>query len=431
MRQLSRVGIIGILIFGFGVTTVAQTEGSAPSAIPASVVQQAIDFRKEYGLDSDAETVARYEADASLSRSYGTALTKDEELELRRRDVITSSLDSLVAELEKQPAFAGIYFDQLAGGVIDVATTEDSATMALIATRFAPEGAVVRTRMVANSMGTLRDLQAAVTGDLEDWRASGVRFASVGVDVQKNLLRISVVDLTADAMAKIEAKYGPAVDVVPGEEAQTGSCVSRTNCGAPVKGGLSITGGGWVCTSGFGGKLLSTGRLLLLTAGHCLKDSGLAATWYHHGVSVGQGWQHTFFNGSKADVGSTLWAETGARNWMYASSNLDIRNILSSKSNAAQVVGATVCRSGQTSGWRCGTIAQTAVDTVMSGVLIYHMWWTNYVSAGGDSGAAMMDNGTSAMGIFSGGTSTQSIYSTIYWIGQAAGVRPCYNTACS
>jgi len=417
--------------FALATATAATVPTSGAATVPDPGYEWAIQFRGDFGLDADPETVARYEADASLSRSYGVALTSTEEAELRRRDAITSNLDDLVGELEKDSSFAGIYFDQVAGGVIDVATIADPVSVARIATRLVPAGASVRTRKVKYATADLQDLQASVTADWGAWHKEGVKLASVGIDVRANRLRIAIVDLTEASRQKIEAKYGPAVDVVFGEEPQAGACNSRTDCGAPVKGGLSITGNGWVCTSGFGAKLVSTGSLRLLTAGHCLKDSGLAATWYHHGVAIGKGWVHAYFDGSKADAGATLWGETGARNWMYASSKLDIRNILGSKSNASQTVGATVCRSGQTSGWKCGQISATAVDTSIGGVLIYHMWWTNFTSGGGDSGGAMMDNGTSAMGILSGYTSTQSIYSTVYWSEQATGVRPCYTSTCS
>lgn len=415
-----------VLVLCAGISMPASAASTTPTSItPQLEIDQAIQFRNEYGLDSNPATVARYAADDALSRSYGVPLTVSEEQELRRRDAITASLDPLVAELEKQPSYAGIYFDQAAGGVIDIATTDDPARMADLA-KLAPVGAEVRIRMVQYTTHELEALQASVTSDWQAWRDSGVNLASIGIDVKANLLRVSVVDLSQDVKGRIEAKYGPALDVVLGEEVQAGACASRTNCAAPLKGGLSITGGGWVCTSGFGGKLDSTGSLRLITAGHCLKNSG-AVTWSHNGVAIGKALVHYYYSNSTADAGLIAWSESGARNRVYASSHLDI---LSSMTNATQVVGATVCRSGKSSGWRCGTIASTNVDTSVSGVLILHMWWTNYPSTGGDSGGPMMDNGTKAMGIFSAYTSTQSVYSTITWITDASGVRPCYTTTC-
>ena len=168
----------------------------------------------------------------------------------------------------------------------------------------------------------------------------------------------------------------------------------------------------------------------MLTAGHCLADTGLSATWYHHGSAIGKGYTHGYFEGSMADAGAIMWSESGARNRVYASSKSDIRNITGSRSNSAQAVGVAVCRSGQTSGWKCGQITATEVSTRVDGVLILHTWWTDFTSAGGDSKGAMMNNGTLAMGVASAMTSSQTVYSTIAYTQQGIGVRPCYTATC-
>jgi streptogrisin C len=103
--------------------------------------------------------------------------------------------------------------------------------------------------------------------------------------------------------------------------------------------------------------------------------------------------------------------------------------------NSSQTVGKTVCRSGQTSGWRCGTIAATNINVNIGGTWVLHQWETSYSSALGDSGATMMDNGVAWMGVLSSITSTNSFYGTVdYAIQEPFGgshlLNPCVSSGC-
>ena len=69
-------------------------------------------------------------------------------------------------------------------------------------------------------------------------------------------------------------------------------------------GGLQITFTGWSCTTGFVARDTETGKLVVLTAGHCLAGSGLSALWSHHGVAIGRASVEAFDPGSNADVGA-------------------------------------------------------------------------------------------------------------------------------
>ena len=392
--------------------------------------QWAIQFRSTYGFRSDEEFVSAAEADPFLSREYGLALTENEVAEMHRRDAVATNIVLLSAYLANEERFGGLFLDQSAGAVVDVAYAGDPDSIQSKVNSLAPAGANVRIRHVQYTLAELSALQDRVTQDADMWRTSGVIIASVGVDIRGNRTRVAVADLTGEAAGKLADEYGPRAEIVGGEAPAPASCVSRSDCASPLKGGLWIVSGGFACTSGFLGRPgTAPTPLYMMTAGHCLQDSGLAPNWTHHGVVIGHGAFEQYYNGTNADIGAINATESGAKNQVYANSPTDIRSITGHLLISQQPVGATICRSGASSGYRCGQVAQTNVDTWVGPYLVHHMWVTDYPSSGGDSGGSMI-NGFNAAGIFSALTSTNSYYSTIDWIVTEHNVRPCYSASC-
>jgi hypothetical protein len=68
-------------------------------------------------------------------------------------------------------------------------------------------------------------------------------------------------------------------------------------------------------------------------------------------------------------------------------------------------VGAAICRSGRTSGWRCGTIeAKNQTVNYSSGETILNLTRTTACSEGGDSGGSFITGPGQAQGVLSGGS---------------------------
>lgn len=73
--------------------------------------------------------------------------------------------------------------------------------------------------------------------------------------------------------------------------------------------------------------------------------------------------------------------------------------------STAAGVGAAICRSGRTSGWRCGNIEATGVTvTYSSGETIVNLTRTTACSEGGDSGGSFITGPGQAQGVLSGGS---------------------------
>ncbi|MDC0711863.1 S1 family peptidase [Stigmatella sp. ncwal1] len=156
-----------------------------------------------------------------------------------------------------------------------------------------------------------------------------------------------------------------------------------------VRGGdLCIIGGGR-CTVGFsvdGG---------FVTAGHC----GLAgaAVIGHNGVAMGT------VRASGFPGRDHSWVATNAswtpRPWVRGPNGENI--IVTGAQSAA--VGASVCRSGFTTGWRCGTILAKNVTVNYAQGAVHGLTRTNVCSEPGDSGGPWLA-GSQAQGLTSGST---------------------------
>ncbi|GAA4931079.1 streptogrisin C [Actinomycetospora succinea] len=160
-------------------------------------------------------------------------------------------------------------------------------------------------------------------------------------------------------------------------------------------GGDAIRVNGTRCSLAFTATSES-GAPRLITAGHCttrggdvtgannapvgpVRSSVFDRTGDWGVVDVGPGWRAT---PSVAAEGSTTRSITGT---------------------ATAPVGATVCRSGSTTGWRCGKVTAVDVTANYAAGPVQGLVLTDACSEGGDSGGPFV-SGSSALGLLSGGT---------------------------
>lgn len=100
----------------------------------------------------------------------------------------------------------------------------------------------------------------------------------------------------------------------------------------------------------------------------------------------------------KVDVTSSAWSLSGTVN-RYGGGDVAV------KGSAEAPIGASVCRSGSTTGWHCGTItAKNQTVIYINGGLVGGLTETTACAEPGDSGGSFITGTGQAQGMTSGGS---------------------------
>lgn len=185
----------------------------------------------------------------------------------------------------------------------------------------------------------------------------------------------------------------------------------RTTDDAPVQQQGAVVGGEkWIpgsespCSIGFS-VTAAGGAKGFLTAGHCTNDVDQPA-YGKDGSRLGTsnvGGTHSI-NAREGDFGLVSVDQPGwtvdARVSGYGSGDVTVTG------STEGIVGQSVCRSGQTSGWHCGEITKVNQSVDYGNVVVDGLSWTDTCSSGGDSGGSYVTAADSkAVGVHSGGGS--------------------------
>jgi streptogrisin C len=158
---------------------------------------------------------------------------------------------------------------------------------------------------------------------------------------------------------------------------------------------------GFICSLGFNART-SSGAYVFVTAGHCGEGY---PTFSRNGVTLGGTRAYSFPTNDYAAVNinnPTYWNPQGAVD-MYNGYARLVRGY----SQAA--VGSSLCKSGRTTGWTCGTIqAYNQTVNYGGGDIVYGLVRHSACVEQGDSGGSNM-SGNYAQGVSSGGQ--------LYWNG--------------
>jgi hypothetical protein len=99
------------------------------------------------------------------------------------------------------------------------------------------------------------------------------------------------------------------------------------------------------------------------------------------------------------------WVRVNAGNTLLATVYGWGKGDVTVRGSTEAAVGAAICRSGRTSGWRCGTIeAKNQTVSYSSGETILNLTRTTACSEGGDSGGSFITGPGQAQGVLSGGS---------------------------
>ncbi len=180
--------------------------------------------------------------------------------------------------------------------------------------------------------------------------------------------------------------------------------VERTttrNVDTALYGGQQVNmSNGYVCSLGFNA-LKSSGGYAFVTAGHCAEGY---PTFSRNGVTLGSTISYSFPSNDYGAVNindAAYWQPQAAVD-MYNGS----ARVVSGYSQAA--IGSSVCKSGRTTGWTCGTIqAYNQTVNYGNGDIVYGLVQHSACVEQGDSGGSNI-TGNLAQGITSGAQLYQS-----------------------
>ncbi|WP_279365940.1 S1 family peptidase [Microbacterium testaceum] len=330
----------------------AQTPTSSPDAAVDGVDAQLLEaMAADLGTDvAGAQDVLRFQADAVGTADEVAAVSGD--------------------------AFAGTWLDESTRTVYAAATTDAARAAA------ADAGAVP-----VAAEHSLDDLEA-IAAKIESSPVPDV-IPSWWIDVEANDLVVDVVaggdQAAADFVATLDAPAGAV-------RLETGAQAPETF--ATIQGGVAYNINNQSrCSVGFavqGG---------FVTAGHC----GVAGDSTTYGT----------FQGSSFPGNDYAWVSTPNHTPVGSVSNYAGGSV-AVKGSTAAAVGATVCRSGSTTGWHCGQIQGFNSTVRYAEGSVSGLIRTNVCAEPGDSGGSLLA-GNQAQGVTSGGSGNCSTGGTTYF----------------
>jgi streptogrisin C len=279
-------------------------------------------------------------------------------------------------------AFGGAWIPSGASR-LTVAVT-DPATAATVKAEGAEVKVVHRGQAELDAALTALDKHAAKAGSVRGWY----------VDVASNSV-VVMAKPGAEAAARAFAKASGAGTVSVTTAAEAPRPMYDTRGGDQY-----VINGNTLCSIGFA---VAGG---FVSAGHC-GGTGSPTLGYNN---VAQG----TFAGSSFPGNDYSWIRTNSswtsQPWVnnYAGGNV----LVSGSQDAA--VGSSVCRSGRTTGWRCGTILGRNETIVYSQGAVSGLSRSNACAEPGDSGGSWI-SGNQAQGVTSGGSGNCSSGGTMWF----------------
>lgn len=277
-------------------------------------------------------------------------------------------------------AYGGAWFDARSGKLV-VAVTDAAASDAVKA-----DGA--STVRVAHSAASLDTAKAALDARSRTSAGAPTAVRSWRVDVRTNQV-VAEVQAGAEGRADVRAFLAPARAGGLLTVHADNSPAPQTYSAGTVGGDPYYINGNVRCSIGFsvvGG---------FVSAGHCGTPGSSVAGWDGSAVGSFAGSSFPGNDYSYITIGNGWWTAPVVLGWGTVS------DVLVRGSGVAPV-GSSICRSGSTSHWHCGTVlAQNQTVNYAQGA-VYEMTGTNVCAEPGDSGGSFI-SGDQAQGVTSGG----------------------------
>ncbi|WP_329133737.1 S1 family peptidase [Streptomyces sp. NBC_01476] len=351
---LSVLLALGTSALGLAPASSADTGGSAPAVREMSPGLVGA-MQRDLGLDP-AQATARLHAEA------------------------TASALAPKAQRAAGAAYGGAWFDA-AKNTLVVAVTDGSAADAVRATG----ATAVR---VAHSARTLDAAKSLLDSRASAGAGAPAAVHSWHVDPRTSQVVAEVAVGTA-TRPDVAAFLAPARDRGLLTVQETAAPAARTLSAGTVGGDPYYINGNTRCSIGFsvvGG---------FVSAGHCGTPGSSVAGWDGSAMGSFAGSSFPGNDYSYITIGNGWWTVPVVLGWGTVSDVLV-------RGSAVAPVGSSICRSGSTSHWHCGTVLTQNETVNYSQGAVYQLTGTNVCAEPGDSGGSFI-TGDQAQGVTSGG----------------------------
>ncbi|SEQ26730.1 streptogrisin C [Lentzea xinjiangensis] len=366
MNRTSAARVTGAVLLATGVVTALSVPAFGAPAAPVAPT----------GSDTEsypAELLQAVQRDLGLNAEQARVRLASDQKSSELAEQAKASLGD---------AFGGAWIDQ-ASGKLTVAVTRPGLSVS---------GADVK--VVSSSLAQLNGTKSVL-----DLMSAPSSITSWRVDEKSNTVVVEVNKNTRDAAAEKFIATAKSIGSAVTVEEVTESPKPLYD----LRGGDAIYMGGGRCSLGFS---VSGGYV---TAGHC-GTTGTAVSGYNR---VAQG----TFAGSVFPSSDMAWVRTNAnwtpRPWVnrYNGSNVTVQG------STQAAVGSQICRSGSTTGWRCGTVQAFNQTVNYPQGQVRGLTRTNACAEGGDSGGSWVAGSGfgQAQGVTSGGSGNCSSGGTTYF----------------
>jgi streptogrisin C len=281
-------------------------------------------------------------------------------------------------------AFAGAFFDKTAA-VLVVAVTDPAVFDAVRATGAQPKLASASYARLEQELHVLDSRTGTAPSEVVSWR----------IDEKANAV---VVDVAGGPSQAVKTFLSGQRHVTVNYNQPR----AQTTAVRELIGGMAIYSPSR-CSLGFNARSAS-GVVYVLTAGHCTAYTGL--WWDVYGWTIGTVAGSSF---PTNDYGRIMRTNT---TWVPTSKIQGGSSVLGRTVAAA---GTTVCRSGSTTGYRCGTIQALNQTLCYSQGCVYQVTSTSACAEPGDSGGPYFSSTRQAQGVLSGGSGNCSSGGTTYF----------------
>ncbi len=185
------------------------------ASLPASLdeeTREAIRVRTDYGLRRDLAWVREVADDPTAVMDFGVPMLPAETASLFARNELGDMVQAALGAYGHTAELGGIYIDNRQGGVVVVLWTSDPAIHEAAIRAGLPACHPVQFRQVKWSEQELRGWQDRISADF-DWMSEiPARIESAGVDIELNVVSVTVSSAEPDAAERIVAHY----DAPPG-----------------------------------------------------------------------------------------------------------------------------------------------------------------------------------------------------------------------